>query len=1418
MRLISKQQISPPTTLLEGPVVHPSSQLGNESSTIRPRPSDQSSPSHTLPANLGPTSSNSTAGLVHHQHLPPILPYPQLPASFSSPGPSSITAGPKKTRSIDLTAKLSYLSLTGASRPSPHLLPLPKASISNPIIKPVSAPQEPPAPPLLANRTNSDSFPLSHLTYLPANYAQKFKASHKPVTLEIVSLGYSPSYNPMKPSGHETKASVDTTRREGRGLQPAGTAAIQPAENQQAAAVEKSTISFFKRPIRIMRDKKGPPNPLVVNADPSSIKTNENIKPTPLSPGSNRPSRTPNHKAHSDNISKLMNETSSLPMMQKGPSSSSTGSKLNSLLNAAARSIRTGDSRLFESFHHALSPRLAPESDKTLPNPIQSWDLNQNSTYSANSLKRIPVPRYNISEVINPSPLSSRPVRATSFDRPKTATKHSRTASMPYSQAPFALQHATPLHHPRISQQQDAEDETETVEKLSVEDEKAGQVANFAKEGPTQIAGESNVNIQVQPTLRVEVESNPLEISSYSLESSQLAPAGGDPLSPTPELSLTGARAQRSSSTLSYEDFREMVSRAMGSPLTVNHTITHRNSCLSPSNSISRQAVDVTHERAPDRSSVAKPVIDTQQITGGFLQRNSSVQEEKRKSFQNMPLPALPNPSSTVSARSQQPTGPGNIKKQPRPWTMSVPGSFGDCEVLKRLQPTFGTPLHDHQEEKFVKDANLQHAPVTSSTLETSLPPRRIRHSYPLRLTPNPSPLEQVSNGRSFPHPVGQTGSGRPLLFKFETSGEIGYRQNRSSRLTPCLTTPCTNLMFGFRGEVYEVDKCEKPSDIRQSVKASFDYDQEYAVKSLLDYRTSNPKLSEAFDQDDADLLPTIDLELDEMSQSIELKEICLIGSDHVDDVQDNLAANNQSQDLITQKISIERPSPRLSQRTCSAEHVLENLSIDRGSSEEDSFRLSDESKGFELGSEPKIINPETSLEMAASILGQPVPAVSKEIWKGFERIHSMSEGRFLESDGKEGLDILARLFEPGTRHNATSTNEAAVQTDPVAFTQRNDHFSLQPPFIIRRSSTRRVADALKKLANKTDQPDSYSKENLPLIPTPSRHSFQSEGFCASPSRAGYSSLQDFVKADQRDTPRTPGMNKQPWSERRHDMSELRRFNTARPAVHSIHVSHYSPLRQNTSVESNRSLRCHSPLTTSPILTETVLDALDNTLRAEETFQREKIHLQSIARRQSQTIENLLLDKEVLSLEVARLTGLVELLTRDHNLLNERIDKAEEAFEKIPCSASLKNTCNQSTLSTSQSPDNQTASTAETSTDNCKAQNETEKEEKSGLSNGILTETDDGMMGGDSEYFEEEVEVEDDGDEEDDDRDSLCDPEQGSMIHNHVIFNSPRYPFVNGISSSNTITSTNNHANKNHQSSPITIPAPYPLLPTVPAV
>ncbi|KAH9443034.1 hypothetical protein Pst134EB_027387 [Puccinia striiformis f. sp. tritici] len=91
-------------------------------------------------------------------------------------------------------------------------------------------------------------------------------------------------------------------------------------------------------------------------------------------------------------------------------------------------------------------------------------------------------------------------------------------------------------------------------------------------------------------------------------------------------------------------------------------------------------------------------------------------------------------------------------------------------------------------------------------------------------------------------------------------------------------------------------------------------------------------------------------------------------------------------------------------------------------------------------------------------------------------------------------------------------------------------------------------------------------------------------------------------------------------------------------------------------------------------------------------------------------------------------------------------------------------------------------------------------------------------MGEDSEYFKEEFK--DDGDEEDDDQDSLCNPEQGSMIQHHVIFNAPRYPFINGIprSHTNSHSNTNNITHKNQQASPLPIPAPYPILPTVPAV
>ncbi|OAV90729.1 hypothetical protein PTTG_00045 [Puccinia triticina 1-1 BBBD Race 1] len=1428
MRLMGKQQ--------EGPIRHsaPGAQTVHDSAA-RPHPSDHH-PSLQSPAlHLAPASNVIPPGA-------PLLPYPQLPSSFSSPAPPATHTG-SKSRSVDLSAQSAHFSLASASRPSAHLLS--KASISNPIIKPASIPQDPIAPPFLANRTASDTLPLSHLTYLPVNYAQKFKSAPKLTALEFIKSDrrHSPSYNPMKPSGHDTSkaSSGDVLHWDGRGLQPADTILVDPAQTHKTpplrpsavasqlpttqTTAEKSTMSFFKRPIRMMREKKGPPAPLMVIGDPLSIKPIEIIKPPPPSPPLIRPSKVPNSRTHSD-TSKPSTDPTSVPLTQKAPSSSSTGSKLNSLLNAAARSIRTGDSRLLETFTAALSPRFVPESDK-MPPPIQPWSRKPQA-YAANSLKRIPVPAYHTSETDSQSPISPRLTRTTSYERPKTATKHSRTSSMPFSQAPPALQHANPLQGPHIPSQEQIEDQIETVEKLP----EAEEVKQSAY-----IPADSTVNIQIHPTLVLEDDSEPLGITSPS-------PLEPDPSGRKQELYVTGARAHRSSSNLSYDDFREMVSRAMGSPLTVNHTISHRNSCLSQkssalSHSPLRHVNDVAHERVPARDSLAELVTNANKSAPGFLQRASScsIQEAKRESFQNMPLPALPtllssresdsNSSPGLNVEGAKPTATlENIKKQPRPWTMAIPGSFDHRQDLQKLLPDLAPSL---RKKTLVQGTTLQHAlTLTASNPKSSFPKRKIRHSYPLRLVSSGSPLERVSNALCFPDSPGQTG--KPLHFKLRTSGEFEYRHNATSRLTPSLTSPCPNLMFGFRGEVYEVDKCEKPLDNRQSVKSSFDYDQDSAVKSSLDYQSPDPTLPPGFvdekqtstsvgqdiaaqsptieafpgrgatavdkainDQNATDMLPRIDMEPDELGQSIELKEICLIGGGNADDAKENLRASG----YFAQEILIEPPSPRLSERNVSTEHLMENLSMDRGSSEEESFRLPDESHNFELGSEPKIINPETSLEMAASILGQPVPAVSKQIWKGFERLHSLTEGRFMESEGKDLREVLGRLFEPGSQSGNTTT-EVAVQTDPVAFAQRNDHFVLQPPCIIRRSSTRRVADALKKLAQRREQTESLSKENLPLNLT--RHSFQSERSFVSASRGSVSSLQECMKSSQHDTPRTSGSTRTPWSERRPaglaELAELRRFSSTRSRTpHSIHLSHFSPLRQATG-ESHLSLRSHSsPLTTSPLLTESVLDALDNALRAEETFQREKQHLQSVARRQSQTIESLLLDKEVLSLEVARLTGLVELLTRDHNLLNERIDKAEEAFDKIPSSKAQ--------ASRSHSPDEtacySTAATGEGILHKAeklnlahKQRQDTEKEERSFKSNGILTETDDGVMAGDSEDSEDNIE---------DDRDSLCDPEQGSMIQ-HVLCTSPRSPF--GL--------LNSHKNQ----SPI--PGSYPLLPTVPAV
>ncbi|KNZ53567.1 uncharacterized protein VP01_31g3 [Puccinia sorghi] len=1462
MRLMSKQQDT-----------HEEDTRG-----LRHHASDQSIP-HSLPLDHCPSRDKIKASITSTTStglsLPVLLPYPQLPSSFSSPASSRLSA------------------------PAPYNL-VPKLFLSNP--------QDPPtASPNPSLRTVSDTPPLAHLTYLPANYAQKFKAHNsKPTHFEVATLErrFSPSLAHMKPSSaHETKASGDLSHWDGRGIQPLDMTSVvelTPAPQAPSPSTvlttqlpalqtppEKSTLSFFKRPIRMIREKKGLPAQLVMDPDPLSIRPNA----APLSPGLLRPPKLPNTRTLSDQSKPLASGQSTLPAIQKSPSFSSTGSKLNSLLTAAARTIRTGDSRILESFQSALPPRVVPDSELArMPPPMQSWTRN----HPPISIKRIPVPPYKpVSDDPAAAQPSSHPAfrlsRTTSMERPKSAIRHSRNSSLPLSQAPPALQElSTPLllHHEPTSRPLDLEpDHVETIDKISevVDEEKAPlhvspSLTGSALEVQPPPSAEDLPIIQPHPILMLE-DSDCLD---GTCDVSQGSAKEEEPSSHGQELFLMGTRSHRRASTMSYEDFRGLVSRAMGSPLTVNHRFKYRNSYLSQ-----RESYESSQSLAAAAAGFLKEESDhdvaaqvSQKAAGRFLHsdaRATSLQEAKRKSFESMPLPALPSPSSIPAAAAvvvvkeeslPKPAEPvlnitqgsrrpadvvESIRKRGRPWTMAVPGSFhGGKLEFPALVSLLTRPEED------IKRLDRQ---FPSPTRNASLSTRKTRHSYPLRLTPNLSPLEQLSRGLGFPHDAPPQ-TGKPLNIEIRPSavGEIDCREKATSRLTPSLTSTPHNLMFGFRGEVYEVEKCEKAVDVRQSIKVPFDHDQESTVKSLLDYQSPLSRPSHAFVDETHDVtdvlvqtgdmhlgagpgsyvqsekevditekdplcgteqkkqvFPRSELDLDDPAQPIELNEICLVGGG--ENAKEDFRASrlNLQRHPTQQEILVEPPSPRPSERNCSTEVEPEGLSMDRGSSEEESFGVMGDERmgGMELGcGPPKVINPETSLEMAASILGQPVPEVSKELWRGIERLHTLTGGRMMTMLERE--EVLDSLFDPSVRRqNAPallSTADAAVQTDPVVFAPPTEPFPLQPPSIIRKSSTRRIADALKKLISmKLEEPtESLVMDTSNLT---RQYSSQSERSFVTASRTSVSSLQDDFRghtAQQDHTPRT-SRGTTPWSERRqaglNERMSADLISSRRTAPHSIHLSHFSsPLRQPSyglgEMHLGGLLSHHSssPLTTSPILTETVLDALENALRAEERFQREKQHLQAVARRQSQTIESLLLDKEVLSLEVTRLTGLVELLTRDHNLLNERIDKAEEAFEKMPgiakshppiisgfhspddtacyCTASGEPTLS-NTATTAAAPRTGGRSMDQPSSDAMKRHQRVRHAETD----------DDGTMPVDSDHSADE----------DDDCDSLCDPEQSSIIqHAVVLFASPRsHPF------------TQNHS---------PIPGSYPLLPPVPTI
>lgn len=153
---------------------------------LRHHASDQSIP-HSLPLHHGPSSDKIKASITtttstHGLSPPAFLPCPQLSCSFRSPASSSLSA------------------------PAQYNL-VPKLSLSKP--------QDPPtAPPNSSLRTVSDTPPLAHLTYLPANYTEKFKAHNsKPTHFEVVALEwwFSPSHAHMKPSSAHGQLLFDSS-------------------------------------------------------------------------------------------------------------------------------------------------------------------------------------------------------------------------------------------------------------------------------------------------------------------------------------------------------------------------------------------------------------------------------------------------------------------------------------------------------------------------------------------------------------------------------------------------------------------------------------------------------------------------------------------------------------------------------------------------------------------------------------------------------------------------------------------------------------------------------------------------------------------------------------------------------------------------------------------------------------------------------------------------------------------------------------------------------------------------------------------------------------------------------------------------------------------------------------------------------
>lgn len=333
--------------------------------------------------------------------------------------------------------------------------------------------------------------------------------------------------------------------------------------------------------------------------------------------------------------------------------------------------------------------------------------------------------------------------------------------------------------------------------------------------------------------------------------------------------------------------------------------------------------------------------------------------------------------------------------------------------------------------------------------------------------------------------------------------------------------------------------------------------------------------------------------------------------------------------------------------------------------------------------SNSKLIGPTTSLEAAAEILGHPIPSISKSIWKSFVDLQIQRQ-----AGSEDALQSIAEYRDAGVQTEPQEANTPAYcdlvfNPSPLA----NSKDDVDPPngkcetdnsvygvdinpneidslplhvFDLEDLNGSLSSDSFVSLA----EPDSVL-ESTPEIPAKIQEATEpnTSTFGAYMSLGARRSLKEQVRKN----PEFLGHHKM------RSISNLYAHHGSQSCHHAIVPSHQAiaQLRDAILVDRNTSVSSSELLSTnkSPMFAETVILALDVALKAEEAFQREKHHLQSVARRQSQTIESLLVDKETLTVEVARLTGLVELLARDHNELNERIDKAEAASTVVHASA-----------------------------------------------------------------------------------------------------------------------------------------------------